>query len=81
MMLTMSVFMYLYNYFTGIVIFTITVIFQMTIIVGKKFQYRPSLTGIIKKYTFCDRITFYINHIRFVIALCLRYDTITHVTQ
>ena len=43
-MFTMSVFMHCYNYFTGI-IFTITVIFQMTIIVDKKFQYRPSLFG------------------------------------
>ena len=42
-MFMMSVFMYCYNHFTSIVIFTITVIFQMTIIVGKKFQYRPSL--------------------------------------
>ena len=41
-MFTMSEFMYCYNYFTGIVIFTITVIFQIMIIVGKKIQYRPS---------------------------------------
>ena len=41
----MQCLLYYYKQFTDIVIFTITVIFQMTIIVDKNFQYRPSLVS------------------------------------